>query len=225
MPVVQGVTVARDQNLTFWNNTSHYGANLSNGTGGQNVNTAYFSEFVTSPDGSQHYYLDRASQSCSTYGSGIPCQEEYGTGNNVYPATDGSGYTPIPSASGGLNIVDTAGVVYAPGLITDVDGNTIQITSSGWTDSIGRVIPGASTNPGLPYATPQADGDTPRTWYPGSRHHPQIPRARRARRMLEFERYLFRATRPPAITFATKTSLTFLTSTSTQSSETRSINM
>ena len=27
MPVVQGVTVARDQNLTFWNNTSNDGAN------------------------------------------------------------------------------------------------------------------------------------------------------------------------------------------------------
>ena len=173
MPVVQGVTVSRDQNLTFWTNTSNFGANLSNGTGGQNVNTAYWSQFVTSPDGSQHYFFDQAQQTCNTYGSGIPCQEEYNTPSNIYPSTDGSGYTPVPvGTQGALNIVDTAGVTYAPGIITDIDGNTIQTNATGWTDSVGPVIPGTGTNPGLPYPTPLAGWGYAEDLVPGTETAP-----------------------------------------------------
>jgi len=37
-----------------------------------------------------------------------------------------------------------------PTTITDADGNQITINSSGWTDTMGRVIPGSSTVSGLP---------------------------------------------------------------------------
>jgi RHS repeat-associated protein len=75
----------------------------------------------------------------------------------VYHSTDASGLSANADRDGlvysGGSIAAFPGASYVPGNVTDPNGNEVTYGASGWTDTIGRVVPGyasaTSTAPGL----------------------------------------------------------------------------
>jgi RHS repeat-associated protein len=115
------------------------------GSDGIVESTAYLTEYVYTTDGAIHYTGDGVNETvgCGPLVPSNACPETPTPGNgefiNTYPATDGSGY------SGGR---DPEGNTYTASSVADPNGNKVTWSSSGWTDSMGRFIPGGNTGPG-----------------------------------------------------------------------------
>lgn len=148
-----GAYVARDQHLDFGQDN----VNTSQTVGQQpttcTYNTITLAFWVRSSDGSKHYYGDNSSQTDS--GNGCT-QNPYGLAGNIYPATDESGYAPANGTyvSGSTAMYDSSGIKYtsngsAGETVTDPNGNSITSTANGWTDSVGRLLPGSTSLPGF----------------------------------------------------------------------------
>ena len=92
---------------------------------------------ATSSDGASHELLgglpvlndSNNSWAYSTDGTGI-----YWDGSSLWDR-DGLKYE-------GGKLIPTSNTVYVPGNVTDPNGNEITYGSNGWTDTMGRVIPG-----------------------------------------------------------------------------------
>src|SRR6266850_2014233 len=131
---MNGVEVAKDQTLYFKSDV----VQVKMQTGGQTFTSDVSLRSAVSPDGSSHL----VGQSSSVF-------------SNIFPAVDGSGYTPL----GFTHVIDRNGVRYkqiifgnpptGAGTETqDPNGNKITVSPSGWTDTLGRFIPGSLTGPG-----------------------------------------------------------------------------
>lgn len=147
-----GVYVARDQGFAFdadqYQTVSSGGSNQTQFT----TTTTLYGYFIRSADGSKHYFADKQFQTCRELTTGCPGEVFDGYGNS-YPSTDGSGYFPLSYGTATSSVLDSNGVKYAQlangyNTVTDPSGNQISVNASGWTDTIGRVIPGAYTLPG-----------------------------------------------------------------------------
>jgi RHS repeat-associated protein len=148
---VAGMQLVKEQSLYYNFSTT----TLSNGIGSQTV-TLYG---ATTPDGSYHAY----GQLSSWW--------------NFVPAIDGSGIT--PSLVGATSVqptgaYDREGIKYiwAPNAYLrpeteDSNGNKISTSDSGWTDTVGRFIPGGLTDPGVKLSSSSPSNTTPPDLVPG----------------------------------------------------------
>ena len=153
LPDPTGVYIARDQYVSNGITDSSASSSYDTNIGGSNGLTTYLSYFAKSADGSLHYVADLSTQSCSSYGGGeVQCPSLQNSSDNIYPATDGTGYKLAGSAS----TLDRDGITYtSSGSSVDANGNSISIGTNGWTDTVGRVIPGNKTGVGVPsYSNP-----------------------------------------------------------------------
>ena len=142
-----GAYVARDQYLASFTN---YNQTLTQteGTGSDEViqQTTYITQSIFTPDGATHFVGDgvRQTVSCGPLVANGSCPTVPSWGNglviNHYPATDGSGYD--------QNMHDPDGIQYIGNAVTDPNGHSITTSSSGWTDTYGRSIPGTASGPG-----------------------------------------------------------------------------
>ena len=159
-----GAYVARDQDLAFGVDTL-----TSTSTGGgepydqYTITTTNNGFYAITGDGSKHYVGDIVYLRCQAQGSGS-CPSIPNAYGNQYPATDATGYLPISIGFPGSttnevkdpNGVDYKAVVTNPQLPTfsaqttqtDRNGNLITINNNGWTDTVGRAIPGSYSGPG-----------------------------------------------------------------------------
>jgi RHS repeat-associated protein len=141
-PNIMGVFVTDDQHLDFGidDAQSGFGGNNEGGPPGSgngyqqySIGAQLYSYFVAGPDAAKHYIGDSASYTCSGTCPTIPTYP-----SESYPASDASGFTGNQSAVTGAD-----GVLYSGARITDTAGNFISFGSNGWTDTIGRQIPGS----------------------------------------------------------------------------------
>jgi YD repeat-containing protein len=142
IPTPLGVDVVRDQKLSTRFTDQIYGCTwgdcaITPAILGQSLPVATMEQVIT-PDGGAHP---------------VALQGKYGPGNTLVLAADGSGYMPVPTVSGAgsaTTFIGPDGITYdtTASTITDANGNSIIAGSSGWTDTIGRVIPGTSTGVG-----------------------------------------------------------------------------
>ncbi len=150
--VPTGAYVARDQHVTFGvNYPLPQTSVVNNGSGNTQTTSLYVSgTFVATPDGTTHYYSDSGGVSTTCTGSntgGTACGTSSGPFFNSYPASDTSGFLTAPGG-----VIGPDGLTYTEKndleSIIDKSGNSIVTTVNGWTDSIGRVIPGSFTGAG-----------------------------------------------------------------------------
>jgi len=110
-------------------------------------------EGVVSPDGSLHQLGGAGTEPNGTTGALVyPIYSKDATGIYVPDINDmvlpnGTHYY-YPSVPQNSTLTVPQGI--QPSTITDADGNQITIGSGGWTDTMGRVIPGSSAATGLP---------------------------------------------------------------------------
>jgi YD repeat-containing protein len=147
-----GVYVGRDQKLN-WGDDQY----VSNTPGGSDetawtVTTTLNGFYVRSADGSKHYYGDGQLQTCS---GNTTCPTYYNGYGNSYPSSDDTGYLPVGSNQyeGTATVIGPDGITYTnlsanSGKLTDPSGNSITTSSTGWQDTIGRIIPGSYALPG-----------------------------------------------------------------------------
>lgn len=164
-----GAYVARDQDLAvgvdaIGNSWAGGGSNATQYV----VNTTLDGFYAITGDGSKHYIGDSETQSCSAQGGGS-CPTVYSGYGAIYPATDGTNYKPISigigtgcpwGCSSSSEVVTSSGVDYKTTYTgtgasqtvqtteTDRNSNSITMANNGWTDTIGRSIPGSFTGPG-----------------------------------------------------------------------------
>lgn len=147
-----GPYVARDQHLSFGQDNVDSSQTVGQQPSICTYNWITLGFWVRGSDGSKHYYGDNSSESDSGNGcTGNP----YGLAGSIYPASDESGYTPANGTyvSGSTQIRDASGVFYTSNgvtgeTVTDPNGNSIVSTANGWTDSVGRTLPGSTALPG-----------------------------------------------------------------------------
>lgn len=147
-----GVYVARNQHLDMG-----YDEQVTQSLGGGANNEMYtvttdsYGHFVAGPDGSKHYVGDAQYQYCTQSGGGI-CPTTYSSYSNWYPSLDATNYSVVSGTQygGPTEVVDGHGVHYTATTVMDPAGNTITASGTGWTDSIGRPIPGTTSGPGTP---------------------------------------------------------------------------
>ena len=152
-----GVYVARDQHVEFGEDViTNQQVENDDGYSSTTITTTYTGYWVREPDGAQHYYADSAEQSC-TYKNTDDCTFSYANYSNGYIASDGSGFINNGGNLYSNSITGRDGLIYsmpsgtgsnATEVITDTAGNSISTSASGWTDSVGRVIPGSYSGPG-----------------------------------------------------------------------------
>ena len=153
-----GVYVARDQYLGFGANYNQTKVQTF-GTGSDEVieSTSYLTQYVYTTDGAIPYVGDGVKETvgCGPLVPSNSCPDVPSWGNglfiNTYPATDGSGYD--------QHNHDPKGNIYTGSSVTDPNGNSVTWSSSGWTDTMGRFIPGGNTGPGA-NEFPNASGYT-----------------------------------------------------------------
>lgn len=149
VPTPSGVYIAKDQFLGFGTNYNQTKVQNVGGLGGNAIieSTSYLTKYVFTTDGAMHYVGDGVNQvvSCGPLVGGGACPSVPSWGNdnislNSYPATDGSGYD--------QNGHDPEGNKYTGTSVTDPNGNSITWSSTGWTDTFGRFIPGGTSGAG-----------------------------------------------------------------------------
>lgn len=148
-----GVRVSRDQALSIGIDNTRQVSYEEAAWGSISASTYYYSGYVVTPDGTAHYVWDQVWQNCSQQGAalGAGCPQSYGTYTTSYPATDSSGYQAQPwssSLGSAWSATGPDGITYTATSVSDPNGNTINVTNAGWTDSIKRLIPGSNTGPG-----------------------------------------------------------------------------
>ena len=147
-----GAYVARDQHLGHSLTVSS-----SSMVGGGNNYSQYLvtrqqqSYYVRQSDGAMHYIGDNVYESCTQ--TGYACPSTYNLDTIYYYATDGTGFVPVSYPYDTSFVVkDPAGNQHTwPGgfeTVTDPNGNSLVTSSTGWTDTLGNLIPGSTALPG-----------------------------------------------------------------------------
>ena len=158
-----GAYVARDQSVFFGfddaktvQTTSAYPCSGPGSGGYCIIMTDVYGLYAQNSDGAKHYVGDYQQQSCAHFGpssnnGNSGCPNISNSNISQYPAVDASGFLPVTlsGTAGSTNeVVDANGVHYTPATVTDANGNVITTSASGWTDSLGRLIPGSFSLPG-----------------------------------------------------------------------------
>ena len=156
---------SRPIRMPFWAPIWQTGAMFYTGQGNYNfitITTDLDSSFIFTPDGSKHYIGEFFSQSCTA--TNATCPSSLGSASSAYPATDASGWVGygngVRDSSG--NSYTFSGTNNTTETIADATGqNTITKTSTGWTDTMNRSLPGSLSGPGfLPFPADSAPVST-----------------------------------------------------------------
>lgn len=171
-PTFLGAYVVRDQAISAVTNVLDFPCN---GATGINQNPCD----PTIPPGGPPPPLPVNLMSIMTSDSGVHTIAEweptYGSGSILASTVDGTAFVPVVSQLGYTmfltKILGPDGITYTPASYTpttgyivafnqsDPDGNTISVSTSGWTDTLGRVIPGSTSGPGTGESAPPTGGD------------------------------------------------------------------
>lgn len=155
-----GAYIARDQHAQINTNKNIYEYSYfgPQDAGPFVVSSTIYSTFVNTPDGGRHYVGDGFIQTCNTEPlmSLLSCPSMPPEVFTSYPATDASGFIPSGFDSNSnlynkpsiISVTDSSGIMYTQSNISDRNGNSIIASSTGWTDTLGRFIPGSPTGPG-----------------------------------------------------------------------------
>lgn len=149
-----GAYVARDQYVQYetlgTSSSAIYGQQGSN----YSVTTGYAGYYAQTPDGASHLIGDSYSQTCQGVGGVCPANVN-GLASNTYYAADATGFDPYGHDSDGISYGLLSGIMSGtasngiPATVSDPNNNQITATSTGWTDTMGRGIPGSAAGPGF----------------------------------------------------------------------------
>jgi YD repeat-containing protein len=135
-----GAYIARDQDVVFGQDVQTQSYTEGEPPNEYAMTTNFYGQYVLEASGAKHYVGDSETQTCA----GSDCPTTWSGYGATYPATDGTNWT-------GGNLYNT--VSSSETTETDPNGNQIITSSSGWTDSIGRALPGSQSGPGAEYQT------------------------------------------------------------------------
>jgi YD repeat-containing protein len=155
-----GAYVGRDQYVYYaMNYNQSIVQTFGTGSDSYSEQTEYITESATTPDGATHYIGDgfKETVSCGPLVPANACPQTPSWNNGVlietYPATDASGYDQFGHDPEGIIYGSNTGLQtsnFSNLAVSDPNGNTITASSSsGWTDTYGRVIPGTMSGPGF----------------------------------------------------------------------------
>jgi YD repeat-containing protein len=156
-PVVQneptqpmvGAYVARDQDVIFGQDKSSQTYSVGESYSEYAVTTNFYGQYVMEANGAKHYIGDYETQICQPVGGSATCPVTWSNYGATYPATDGTNWTGEADPNGILHTPVSSSTTTE----TDPNGNQIVTSGSGWTDSIGRSLPGSQLGPGAQYQT------------------------------------------------------------------------
>ena len=146
-PVMVGAYVARDQDVVQGQDVNTQSSTVGQTYNEYTVTTNFYGQYVLEASGAKHYVGDYETQSCTAVGGNAQCPTVYNNYGATYPATDGTNWTPGRDPNG-----ITYGIVNNNKTTeTDTNGNQVVTSPTGWTDTIGRSVPGSQSGPGAGY--------------------------------------------------------------------------